>query len=142
MKMKLLLIVALIAGLLAICVPTFAHHGAAAYDMSKPLELKGAVVAQYMWINPHPLIIVDYKDEKGNVQHWTTETGSTLAISLIGWTRTTLKTGDVITIYIWKSKSGQMVGRLNKIILADGTVMRDTQTGADNGARADTGVGR
>jgi hypothetical protein len=53
-----------------------------------------------------------------------------------------LKVGDIITIYIWQSKTGQMVGRLNKIILADGTLMRDTQTGADNGGRADTDVGR
>jgi hypothetical protein len=68
--------------------------------------------------------------------------GSTPAPELIGWSRTTLKVGDVITIYIWQSKTGQMVGRLNKIILADGTLMRDTQTGADNGGRADTDVGR
>ena len=68
--------------------------------------------------------------------------GSTPASELIGWSRTTLKVGDVITIYIWQSKTGQMVGRLNKIILADGTLMRDTQTGADNGGRADTDVGR
>lgn len=142
MKTRTLPFVALIAGLLAICAPAFAHHGAAAYDMSKPLVLKDAVVAQYKWINPHPLIVVDYKDENGNIERWTTETGSTLAISLIGWTRTTLKPGDVITIYLWKAKTGLKVGRLNKVVLADGTVMRDTQTGADNGARADTGVGR
>jgi protein involved in polysaccharide export with SLBB domain len=68
--------------------------------------------------------------------------GSTPASQLIGWTRTTLRPGDIITIYIWQSKTVQMVGRLNKIILADGTVMRDTQDGADNGGRADTDVGR
>jgi hypothetical protein len=142
MKTKVLAFVALIAVVLAVCSPVFAHHGAAAYDMSKPVILKGAVVAKYSWINPHPLIIVDYKDEKGNAQHWTTEMGSTPASQLIGWTRTTLRPGDIITIYIWQSKTGQMVGRLNKIILADGTVMRDTQDGADNGGRADTDVGR
>jgi hypothetical protein len=140
MKTKVLALVVLIAGVLTISGPVFAHHGAAAYDMTKPVVLKDAVVTKFAWINPHPLIAVDYKDDKGNVQHWTTEMGSTPAVSLLGWRRTTLQPGDVITIYIWKSKSGRPVGRLNKVILADGTTMRDTQTGADNGGRADTGV--
>jgi len=68
MKAKGLTLVASIAGLLAIAYPTFAHHGAAAYDMSKPVVLKDAVITQFAWINPHPLIKADYKDDKGNVQ--------------------------------------------------------------------------
>ena len=35
---------------------------------------------------------------------------------------------------------GNLVGRINKIVLADGTLMRDSQTGADNGGRADDSV--
>ncbi len=139
---RILLSSLFLSAILVVALPSFAHHGAAAYDMSAPVVLKGAVVAQYRWINPHPLIVVDYKDEKGNTQRWTTEMGSTPASELIGWSRTTLKPGDVITIYIWRSKTGATVGRLNKVILADGTVMRDTQQGADGGGRADTDVGR
>ena len=142
MKMNWLTVTALIAGALMVSSPMFAHHGAAAYDMSKPVILKNAVVTKYSWINPHPLIVVDWKDEKGTVQHWTTEMGSTPASELIGWSRTTLKPGDVITIYIWQSKTGLTVGRLNKIIMPDGSTMRDTQRGADDGGRADTDVGR
>lgn len=124
------------------CSPILAHHGAAAYDMSKPVVLKNAVITQFLWINPHPLIKADYKDENGNVQHWTMEMGSTPASQLIGWTRTTLKPGDTVTLYVWQAKTRLTVGRFNKVILADGQTMRDTQTGADNGGRADTGVGR
>jgi hypothetical protein len=142
MKTKVLMLVVLIAGLLSICSPIFAHHGGAAYDMSKPVVLKDAVVTQFLWINPHPLIKADYKDEKGNVQHWIMEMGSTPASELIGWTRTSLKPGDVVTLYLWQAKTGLTVGRFNKVVFADGKVMRDTQTGADNGGRADTGVGR
>jgi hypothetical protein len=136
-KTKLLASAAFAAVLLALCGSAFAHHGAAAYDMSKPLVLKGAVVTKYSWINPHVLISVDYTDDKGDTQHWITEIGSPSAVTLIGWTRTSLKPGDVITIYLWKSKTGLSVGRLNKIVLADGTLLRDSQTGADNGGRAD-----
>jgi hypothetical protein len=142
LQSKLLPFFALIGGVLAVCGPVFAHHGAAAYNMSKPVILKDAVVTKFSWINPHPLIMADYKDDKGVVQHWITEMGSTPASSLIGWTRTSLKPGDVVTIYLWQTKSGLTVGRLNKVYFADGKMLRDTQTGADNGGRADTDVGR
>src|SRR5579862_5743982 len=107
MKTKILMMGAILGVLGAICAPVFAHHGGAAYDMSKPIILKGAVVTQFLWINPHPLIKADYKDEKGEVQHWTMEMGSTPASELIGWTRTTLKPGDVVTLYVWQAKIGR-----------------------------------
>jgi Family of unknown function (DUF6152) len=142
MKTKMLILVALIAGLLVTSSVMVAHHGAAAFDMSKPVVLKDAMITQLVWINPHPLIKADYKDEKGEVQHWTMEMGSIPSSQLIGWTRTTLKPGDVVTLYVWQAKTKAPVGRFNKVVLADGTIMRDTQTGADDGGRADTDVGR
>ena len=140
MKLKLLMIVVVLAGLVAIDRPLFAHHGAAAFDMTKPIVLKGATVTEFLWINPHPLIKADFKDEQGNVQHWTMEMGSTVSAQLLGWTRTTLAFGDVVTLYVWQAKTKAPVGRFNKVEFSDGTVMRDTQTGADDGGRADTDV--
>jgi hypothetical protein len=139
-KRKLLTMVVLLAGLAASGSAVFAHHGAAAYDMSKPVVLKNAVVTEFLWINPHPLIKADYTDEKGEVQHWTMEMGSTVSAQLIGWTRTTLNYGDIVTLYVWQAKTRVPVGRFNKVEFSDGTTMRDTQTGADDGGRADTGV--
>jgi Family of unknown function (DUF6152) len=141
-KTKVLMTMVLFAVLAAIDSPLFAHHGAAAYDMSKPVVLKDATVTEFLWINPHPLIKADYKDKEGNVQHWTMEMGSTMSAALIGWTRTTLKHGDVVTLYVWQAKTRAPVGRFNKVVFADGSTMRDTQTGADDGTRADTEVGR
>ena len=140
MKRKLLTMVVLLAGLAASGSAVFAHHGAAAYDMSKPVVLKDATVTEFLWINPHPLIKADYKDEQGNVQHWTMEMGSTISAQLLGWTRTTLAFGDVVTLYVWQAKTKVPVGRFNKVVFSDGTTMRDTQTGADDGGRADTDV--
>ena len=142
MKTKLLMVVVLLAGLAASGSAVYAHHGAAAYDMSKPVVLKDATVTEFLWINPHPLIKADYKDEQGNVQHWTMEMGSTVSAQLLGWTRTTLNYGDVVTLYVWQAKTKVPVGRFNKVVFADGSTMRDTQTGADDGSRADTEVGR
>ena len=140
--MKTTTIITTVAGLLLLCSAAVAHHGAAAYDMTKPVVLKDAVVKEFIWINPHPLIKADFKDEKGNVQHWTMEMGSTVSSQLIGWSRTTLHFGDVVTLYVWQAKTHAPVGRFNKVILPDGSTMRDTQTGADDGGRADTDVGR
>ena len=142
MKTKMVMLVALITGLLVTSSLTIAHHGAAAFDMSHPVVLKDAVIQQLVWINPHPLIKADYKNDKGEIEHWTMEMGSIPSSQLIGWSRTTLKPNDVVTLYVWQAKTHAPVGRFNKVILSDGTTMRDTQTGADDGGRADTEVGR
>src|SRR5215216_4864261 len=139
-KTKLLTVVALLAGIAASDRPLSAHHGAAAFDMTAPVVLKNATVTEFLWINPHPLIKADFKDEQGNIQHWTMEMGSTVSAQLLGWTRTTLAYGDVVTLYVWQAKTKVPVGRFNKVEFSDGTVMRDTQTGADDGGRADTDV--
>jgi hypothetical protein len=139
MRHRLTAVVAIV-GFLTICTSAFAHHGAAAYDMSKPLVMKGAVITRYIWANPHTLIFFDAKDDKGVTTHWSVELGSPSAIALMGWNRGSLKPGDVITVYMFAAKNGNPVGRINKIILADGTLLRDSQTGADNGGRADNDV--
>jgi hypothetical protein len=135
--MKALKLVVLFAGLVAMATPLSAHHGAAAFEMSAPVVLKNATVTEFLWINPHPLIKADYKNDKGEIEQWTMEMGSTVSVQLIGWTRTTLQPGDVVTLYVWRSKTGANVGRFNKVDFPDGTTMRDTQTGADDGGRAD-----
>jgi hypothetical protein len=139
-KTKILTIVAVVVALAATDSPSFAHHGNAAFNLTTPVVLKGAVVTEFIWINPHPLIKADYKDEKGNVQQWIMEMGSTVSAQLIGWTRTTVAPGDVVNLYVWQAKTGAFAGRFNKVEFADGTTMRDTQTGGDTGGRADTGV--
>ena len=124
MKTKVPAFAALIAGLLAMGSPLLAHHGDAAYSAT-PMIMKGCVVTEYTWMNPHSLIKFDYKNEKGVAQHWTMEIGSPPSMALLGWSRTTLRAGDVITAYVYQAKSGVLVGRTNKVILADGTVLAD-----------------
>ena len=140
MKPKVLMMVVVAAGFVAIGSPSFAHHGGAAFEMKAPVVLKNAVVTEFFWVNPHPLIKADYKDAQGNVQHWTMELGGIVGAQLVGWTRTSLQPGDVVTLYVWQAKTGALVGRFNKVDFADGTTMRDSQTGADDGGRADGGV--
>jgi hypothetical protein len=121
---------ALLVGASAVCSPLLAHHGAAAY-VDKIVVLKDATVTKFVWANPHSIILFDAKDDNGNVTHWAGEAGSPSAVSLLGWNRNSLKPGDVVTIYIFPAKSGNPVGRLNKVVLADGTTLRDSQLGGE-----------
>ena len=124
---------ALVVGLFFTCVPLFAHHGSATYDTQKVVVLKDATITKFIWANPHSIAMFDVKDDKGNVAHWAAEAGSPSALSLIGWTKNSLKAGDTVTVYTFQSKTGNTVGRLNKIVLPDGTTLKDSQLGdADN----------
>ena len=110
-------------------VPMAAHHGNVAYDTSKAVVLRGAAVTKFVWANPHCFIMFDAKDDKGNVQHWAGEAGSPSALGPLGWSSGSLQPGDMITVYIYQSKTGNPVGRLNKIVLADGTELKDSALG-------------
>ncbi len=74
----------------------------------------------------------DAKDDKGNVTHWAVETGNPSAVALLGWNRNSRQPGDVITVDLYPAKSGSPLGRLNKIVLADGKILKDTQQRGDN----------
>jgi len=115
---------AVLIALLGMGGPLLAHHGDAAYSATAK-EMKGCVVTEFDWMNPHSLIKFDYKTATGETQHWTMEIGSPPSMALLGWSRTTLRAGDVITAYVYQSKTGVLVGRTNKVILADGTVLAD-----------------
>jgi hypothetical protein len=89
-------------------------------------------VTKWFWANPHCVVQVDVKDDKGNVQHWAAEASSPSTLQLKGWSQASMQPGDVITIYLYQSKTGRPVGRLNRIVLADGTELRDGQQGGRN----------
>jgi hypothetical protein len=131
MKRYLLVTGAFSLGLLAaVSAPASAHHGNAAYA-DEITEFKQATVTKFAWANPHTLINFDAKDAKGEVVHMVVETAAPQALRLIGWDKASLAPGDVITVRMYVSKNGNPAGRLQKIVLADGTELRDTQLGGD-----------
>jgi hypothetical protein len=130
MKSHLLVTGLLSLGLLTTAgAPTFAHHGNAAYadDIT---EFKQATVTKFAWANPHALISFDA------VVHMVVETAAPQALRLIGWANTSVAPGDVITVRMYVAKNGNPAGRLQKIILADGSELHDTQLGGDEGGKS------
>jgi hypothetical protein len=121
--------------LAALSAPALAHHGNAAYD-DKITEFKNAKVTKFNWANPHALVDFDAVDAKGNPVHMVVETAAPQALRLIGWSKTSLNAGDLITVRMYVAKNGNPAGRLNKIILADGSELHDTQLGGDSGGKS------
>ena len=128
----------ILGGILAVSSPAFAHHGNAAYDGSV-VELKNATVTKLAWANPHTIVEFDMKDEKGQVVHWAAELGSPSALGNLGWTKTSLTPGDVITVFVHQAKSKNPVGRIDHVVLADGSILRDSAGGGDGGGRGGRG---
>ena len=104
---------------LTVSIPVFGHHGYAAYDTDRKVTLKGTVT-RWIWSNPHCLLQLDVADESGHVTHWTAETENPTAMSRVGWTDKSLKVGDQITLIALPVKSGNPVGRIIDVVLANG----------------------
>jgi Family of unknown function (DUF6152) len=119
---------ALLAGLMTLASVAFAHHGTANYDTSKTVTVKGAVT-DFQFINPHVLISMDGKDETGKTEKWQGELTSPNRLSRAGWTKSSVKPGDIITISGYPSKSGSPEIWIQKVTLASG---EDLPTGGGN----------
>lgn len=119
---KFAFFLALTCAVLLVSAPLSAHHGEANYDTDKVASVKGTVT-DFQFINPHTLISLDVKNDKGEIEKWSCEARSPgMLVRVGGWDKTTLKPGDVITVYGSRAKNGTPVMRLQKIMLADGTV--------------------
>ena len=129
-----------ISGVLAICVPLFAHHGNAAYE-GNLTEVKNAAVTKLIWANPHTLVLFDARDSKGEIVHWNAEMGSPSALTNVGWNKASLAPGDKITVYIHQAKTKNPVGRIQYIVLADGSKLTDSGGAGEGGYDGEGGRG-
>ena len=119
-KPALFLVVAF--ALLLVSAPLSAHHGEANYDTDKVVSVKGTIT-DFQFINPHTLIMLDVKNDKGEIEKWSCEARSPgMLVRVGGWDKTTLKPGDVITVFGYRARNGSPVMRLQKLTLADGTL--------------------
>ena len=120
MRNRFLGLAVLSVAVLTIPAPVLAHHGTASYDTSKTVTVKG-MITDFQFSNPHVLIFMDAKDDKGSVQKWQGELTSPNHLERAGWTRTSIRVGDTITIAGYAAKSGATSMWISKVMLADGT---------------------
>ena len=100
-----------------------AHHSIAGYD-NQESELRGTVV-EYIWRNPHVLVRLEVKDQTGKVVEWSAETASPTTMIQNGMSRNSMKRGDEVVLTVRRSKTGNPLAVIRKIMTADGKVIAD-----------------
>ena len=102
-----------------ISIPLFAHHGASEYDMTKIVTLSGTV-KELQFVNPHSLLTITVKDDGGKTNEWQGELPSPNLLSRRGWSRSTLKPGDQVTVIGSPAKNGEKGMQVKKLVFPDG----------------------
>ena len=78
---------AVVAAVALLGVSAAAHHGAASFDTTRELTLKGTVT-EWIWANPHCFLKFDAKDDTGTVRNWAVEVSNPTDMTRLGWART------------------------------------------------------
>jgi hypothetical protein len=100
-----------------------AHHSFAVFfDDTKRIEIRGAVT-EFRFTNPHGIITITGGRAGGPQETWRAETNAPTLLRRRGWTATSLKAGDMITIEGWPSRDGKNYIRMQRVLRADGTVL-------------------
>ena len=108
-----------------------AHHSfAAQYDRNKPATLNGPVT-KIDWINPHARFFVDSKDASGKMVNWEVELAAPAMLMRRGWTRNSLKVGEVVTVSGSLAKDGSNLLNATTVTLADGKKVFAGSSGGD-----------
>jgi hypothetical protein len=119
-----------LASALALLLPLslFAHHGGASFDIGKRTVLKGTV-KEWIYSNPHCLLMLEVKGEDGQAVAWVAESQAPSVIFPAGYRRDTFKAGDQVTITLEPFKDGRTMGRILQAVLADGTTLGPPTSG-------------
>ena len=84
---------------------------------SIPSDATGTVT-KIEWANPHVWFYIDVKDETGTVTNWAMEMGGPNGLLRAGWTRNSMKPGDVVTVDGFQARTGKSIGNATAVILA------------------------
>ena len=121
-------------GLVVAAMPVLAHHSfSAEYDRAKTVQLKGAVT-KVEWMNPHARFYLDVKGDDGKVVNWEFELGSPNGLMRQGWTRNSLKVGDVVSVNGSQAKDGSNLVNANNVAFENGKRVLGGASSADDPA--------
>lgn len=112
----------LLLALVYAALPLSAHHSWPV-NMSKLVTVKGTVT-DVAWANPHPMFTLEVQGADGHMEKWQVGGPAIIRMEANGWSKMTVKPGDMITGVGYQYADGQKIVRLDHIVLADGKELR------------------
>jgi hypothetical protein len=102
--------------------PASAHHSGAMFDREKEIVLTGTI-KELEWTNPHTWIEMMAPDASGKPVQWSIEMEAPNSMYRRGWSASTVKEGDKVTVLAHPLKDGRTGGAYISIKLPDGKML-------------------
>ena len=102
--------------------PAQSHHSNVAYEVTKVITVTG-VVKEFQWVNPHTWLHLTVDDGKGGKVVWVAEGRAPGILSRAGWSRSSLKAGETVTVDMSPAKDGTLTSIIARVTKADGTIL-------------------
>jgi hypothetical protein len=112
----------LVAVCLALAPAALAHHSQSEYDLRAKVEVAGTVT-KVEWKSPHVWVYVDVSDDKGQTVNWSFELPSPVTLMRRGWTRDSLKPGEVVKVAGAPARNFPTIAIANSIRNSNGQAM-------------------
>jgi hypothetical protein len=122
MRARLIGLSAVLGVALFSAAPGLAHHSNVAFEVTKVITITG-VVKDFEWRNPHTWVILTVDDGKGGKVDWAVEGRAPGVLLRAGWTKNSLKPGEMIAVDMSPAKDGSKTGLVARVTKADGTIL-------------------
>jgi hypothetical protein len=122
--MKTILAAGVAVVVLAGIAPALAHHSPAAFDRTKTVTIEGTV-QEFRWQNPHSWILLEVKDEQGEMVVWSVEMTSPTFLVRAGWRSNSVKPGDTVSVTVNPVRTGEPSGMFVSLRMDDGTTLTE-----------------
>ena len=99
--------------------PAWSHHSHAMFDHDKEVTIKGTVT-DWVFRNPHVFLYVNVKTDAGETVKYAVEMSNITNMLKVGFSRTTFKAGDEVTVTVHPLNDGRPGGNYIVATSADG----------------------
>ncbi len=126
-SLSILLQVGMAIGVSPILMAPIYADSSATFDAGKTITLQGTVRTWEM-VAPHGLLWVYVTDNSGKRTLWCIEGYPPQVMTGNGWTKSTIKAGDSVTLLVNPLRDGRPGGNLVKMTLSNGVSLNGPQT--------------